>query len=139
MALVGKLHPLSLHFPIGLVLAAAVAELLAILTGRKSWRTVGIANVRAGAATAGMTALAGWALASSPFVEPSRLLEWHRWSGVAGASAAIGAAVLSRRLSEPSQARLVVYQVALLGAAAVIGIAAHLGGTLVWGASFLLP
>jgi uncharacterized membrane protein len=30
MALVGKLHPLVVHFPIGLVLAAAAAEIAAI-------------------------------------------------------------------------------------------------------------
>ena len=138
MALIGRLHPLILHFPIGLVLAAAAAELLGILTGRASWRAVGIANVRAGAACACLTAIAGWALTAAPFVEPSRLLEWHRWTGVAGASAAIAAAASSWRVGEPSQARERVYQAALLGAAALIGIAAHLGGTLVWGASFLL-
>jgi uncharacterized membrane protein len=139
MLLIGKLHPLVLHFPIGLVLAAATAELLAILTGRESWRAVGIANVRAGAAMAGLTAVAGWALTSAPFVEPSRLLEWHRWMGVGGATAAIGAAALSGRLRAPSKPRLFAYQATLLGAAALIAIAGHLGGTLVWGAAFLHP
>ena len=138
MALIGRLHPLILHFPIGLVLAAAAAELLAILTGRERWRAVGVANLRAGAASACLAAVAGWALTSAPFVEPSRLLEWHRWSGVAGAAAAMAAAAASWRLREPSRARERVYQAALLGAAALIGIAAHLGGTLVWGTSFLL-
>jgi len=139
MFLIGKLHPLVLHFPIGLVLAGATAELVAILTGRESWRAVGIANVRAGAAMAGLTAVAGWALTSAPFVEPSRLLEWHRWMGVGGAMAAIAAAVLSRRLRPQSEPRLFAYRATLFGAAALIAIAAHLGGTLVWGAAFLHP
>lgn len=139
MLLIGKLHPLVLHFPIGLVLAAATAELLATLTGRESWRAVGIANLRAGAAMAGLTAVAGWALSSAPFIEPSRLLEWHRWIGIAGATAAIGAAALSWRLRQQSKAGLFVYQATLLGAAALIGLAGHLGGTLVWGADFLHP
>jgi uncharacterized membrane protein len=39
------------------VLAGATAELVAILTGRESWRAVGIANVRAGN-MAGLTAVA---------------------------------------------------------------------------------
>jgi uncharacterized membrane protein len=137
--LIGKLHPLVLHFPIGLVLAAATAELLAILTGREPWRAIGIANLRAGAAMAALTAIAGWALTSVRFVEPSRLLEWHRWFGVAGAGAAIGAAALSWRLRAQSKPRLFFYQAALLGAAALIAIAGHLGGTLVWGADFLHP
>jgi uncharacterized membrane protein len=137
MLLIGKLHPLVLHFPIGLVLAAATAELLAILTGRESWRAIGIANLRAGAAMAGLTAVAGWALTSAPFIEPSPLLEWHRWIGVAGATAAIGGAALSVRLGAQSKPRLFVYRATLLGAAALIGIAGHLGGTLVWGVDFL--
>jgi uncharacterized membrane protein len=137
MLLIGKLHPLVLHFPIGLVLSAAAAELLAMLTGRESWRAVGIANVRAGAAMAGFTAVAGWALTSATFIEPSRLLEWHRWMGVASATAAIVAALLSGRLRAQSKPRLFAYRATLIGAAALIAIAGHLGGTLVWGADFL--
>jgi uncharacterized membrane protein len=139
MTLMGKLHPLLLHFPIGLVLAAAAAELLAILTRRVAWRVVAVANVRAGAAMAVLTAVAGWALTSASFVEPSRLLEWHRWMGVSGATAAISAALASARLDVKSSRSVIVYQVALFGAAALIGVAGHLGGTLVWGADFLRP
>ena len=50
MALVGTLHPLLVHFPIGLILAAAAAELVAIHTGRADWRAIAVANARAGAA-----------------------------------------------------------------------------------------
>jgi uncharacterized membrane protein len=139
MLLIGRLHPLVLHFPIGLVLAAAGAELLAILTRRESWRTLGVANARAGGALAAVTAIAGWALTSAPFVEPSRLLEWHRWVGVAGATAAVAAAVVSTQLRSQSTHWLIFYQAGLFGAAALIGVAGHLGGTLVWGADFLHP
>jgi len=139
MLLIGRLHPLVLHFPIGLVLAAAGAELLAILTRRESWRTLGVANARAGGALAAVTAIAGWALTSAPFVEPSRLLEWHRWVGVAGATAAVAAAVVSTKLRGQSRHWLIFYQAGLFGAAALIGLAGHLGGTLVWGADFLHP
>jgi hypothetical protein len=59
--------------------------------------------------------------------------------GVAGATAAIGAAALSGRLRAQSRPRLFAYQATLLGAAALIAIAGHLGGTLVWGAAFLHP
>jgi uncharacterized membrane protein len=139
MLVIGRLHPLVLHFPIGLVLAAAAAELLAILTRRESWRALGVANARAGGALAVVTAIAGWALTSASFIEPSRLLEWHRWTGVAGATAAAGAAVVSTQLRAPSRRWLVLYQAGLFGAAALIGLAGHLGGTLVWGAEFLRP
>jgi uncharacterized membrane protein len=139
MLFIGKLHPLVLHFPIGLVLGAAAAELVAILTHRESWRALGVANARAGGASALVTAVAGWALTSAPFVEPSRLLEWHRWVGVAGATAAVAAAVVSTQLRAPSRHWLVLYQAGLFGAAALIAVAGHLGATLVWGADFLRP
>jgi len=139
MLWIGKLHPLVLHFPIGLVLAAGAAELLAIVTREESWRALGVANVRAGAAMAAVTAIAGWALTGAPFVEPSALLEWHRWMGVGAALAAISAAVSSTRLRTQSRNSSLVYQAALFGAAALIVVAGHLGGTLVWGAAFLRP
>jgi uncharacterized membrane protein len=137
--LIGKFHPLLLHFPIGLVFAAAGAELLAILTHRVAWRAVAVANVRAGAALAVLTAIAGWGMTSAPFVDPGPLLEWHRWLGVSGATAAIGAAVASARLDAGRGRPAFVYRAALFGAAALIGVAGHLGGSLVWGADFLRP
>ena len=139
MWLVGKLHPMLVHFPIGLVLAAAAAELIAIHTGRPAWRTIAVANVRAGAAMGAITVVAGWALASAPFVEPTRLLTWHRWTGVAAATTAIGAALLSRWSRVPSGRSAFVYRTALFAAAVFVALAGHLGGTLVWGAAFLHP
>jgi uncharacterized membrane protein len=138
MGLVGKLHPLLVHFPIALILAAAAAELIAIYSGRPAWRTIAVANVRAGAAGAG-TVVAGWALASAPFIEPSLLLAWHRWTGVAAAAGAIGAALISTWSRVPSGRSVYVYRTALFGAAALVAIAGHLGGTLVWGADFFHP
>ena len=137
MALVGKLHPLLVHFPIGLILAAAAAELVAIHTGRADWRTIAAANVRAGAAMGALTAIAGWGLASSDLVEPSRLLAWHGWIGAAGAVGAIGAALLSIGAHDRTRGRCVAYRAALFGAAGLVALAGHLGGTLVWGADFL--
>ena len=86
-----------------------------------------------------LTAIAGWGLAAAPFVEPTRLLAWHRWTGMTGSGLAIGAALLSTRSRVESRCSVLAYQTALLGAAAVVAIAGHLGGTLVWGAAFLRP
>jgi uncharacterized membrane protein len=133
--LVGALHPLLVHFPIGLVLAAAGAELVAIHTGRPAWRAIALANVRAGAAMGALTAVAGWALAAAPFIEASPLLAWHRWIGLAGAVAAIVAALASVSSPLATRGRAVVYRTALFVAAALIAIAGHLGGSLVWGAA----
>ena len=91
MALVGRLHPLIVHFPIALVMLAAAAEGAAAATGDWRWRTVAVINLRAGAAFAVAAVIAGWRLASAPGVESTPLLEWHRWLG------AIAAVVDGRR------------------------------------------
>src|SRR5579862_5854562 len=93
MALMGRVHPLLVHFPIALILIAAVAELVAIATRMPQWRVVAVANIQAGAAFAIGSAVAGWLLASSRIVEASPSLEWHRWSGVSTAIVAVGAAL----------------------------------------------
>ena len=136
MALIGKLHPLLVHFPIALVMAAAAAELVAIATPRHAWHTVAVANIRVGAALGVVTAVTGWLFASSPLVDASPSLEWHRWVGMAGAVGALGAALLSSHRHVPSRRSVFVYRVALFGAAFLVALTGHLGGTLVWGAEF---
>src|SRR5258707_3770136 len=88
MALTGRFHPLLVHFPIALVLIAAVAELVFLTTEFPELHTVAVANIRAGATFAVASAGAGWILASSRIVEASPALEWHRWLGAAAAGAA---------------------------------------------------
>ena len=138
MFLIGRLHPLLVHFPIGLVLTAAGAEVIATWTRRQSWRVVAVANLRAGALLSALTMAAGWMLASAPFIEATPSLVWHRWTGVAAAVASMGAAVASRYLVE-SPRSLFVYRGALFGAASLVALAGHLGAALVWGADFLRP
>lgn len=139
MSLVGKFHPLLVHFPIGLVLAAAGAELAAIWTRRASWRAVAVANLRLGAAMGALTLIAGWVLATAPSVEPTSSLALHRWTGVAAAAVTLGAALASRQSHVQSRPSLVAYRSALFVAAALVAIAGHLGAALVWGSDFLRP
>jgi uncharacterized membrane protein len=138
MALTGRFHPLLVHFPIALVLIAAVAELVSLTTRFPEWHTAAVANIRAGAAFAVASAGAGWILASSRMVEASPVLEWHRWLGAAGAVAAVAAALATAN-PDWSSRRLWPYRAALFLAAALVGVAGHFGAVLVWGADFLHP
>jgi uncharacterized membrane protein len=137
MTFIGKFHPLVVHFPIALVLAAAAAELVVVATARQAWRTVAVANIRAAAALGVVTAITGWLFALSPLVDASPSLEWHRWVGVAAAAGAIDAALLSRRLPVLSRRSAFVYRFTLFVTALLVAITGHLGGALVWGAGFL--
>jgi uncharacterized membrane protein len=138
MAFVGRLHPLLIHFPIALVIAAGLAEFTAIVTANEDWRTVAVGNVRAGAVFAVLAALAGWLLALAPEMEVSPLLEWHRWLGITGAGSAIAAALATRDLRRRAQ-QVRVYRIALAASVFLVAITGHFGGLLVWGVNFLVP
>jgi uncharacterized membrane protein len=138
MALTGRLHPLLVHFPIALILIAAIAELVALATQFRAWHTFAVANMRAGAAFAVASAGAGWLLASSRIVEASPALEWHRWLGLMAALASVAAALTTGEIDRPSR-RLWLYRIALFSAAALVAVAGHFGAMLVWGADFLRP
>jgi uncharacterized membrane protein len=138
MALTGRLHPLLVHFPIALILIAAIAELVCVTTRFPQWHTVAVANIRAGSAFAVASAGAGWLLASSRIVEASDALEWHRWLGLMAALAAVAAALATGEIDRPPK-RLWLYRIALFSAAASVAVAGHFGAVLVWGADFLRP
>jgi uncharacterized membrane protein len=138
MAFAGRLHPLLIHFPIALGIAALVAEAAFVADGHARWRSVGIANIRAAALFALASVFAGWALAEGFGLGPTPLLEWHRWTGTTAAIATVAAAVASIDVDRSASWRT-AYRVALFAAGALVTVAGHLGGVLVWGANFLRP
>ena len=139
MAFIGRLHPLLIHFPIALVIAAALAEAAAMVTADERWRTVAVRNVRAGAIFALLAAIAGWRLALAPEMEVSHLLEWHRWLGTVAAAAALAAALAAGGVRVGSALGGRIYRVALFAAGTLVAVTGHFGGLLVWGANFLHP
>jgi uncharacterized membrane protein len=137
MALIGRLHPLLVHFPIALVMVAAAFEFAAIVTKDELWRTAAVVNVRAAAAFAFLAAIAGWRMASIPGATTS-LLEWHRWLGTTAAVVTLGAAVATLRTARPSLASL-AFRSAVFLAATLVAATGHLGGLMVWGTDFWNP
>ena len=139
MALIGRLHPLIVHFPIALVMVAAWAEGVALATRDYRWRTVAVINLRAGALLALAAAIAGVRLASALGFESSPLLQWHRWLGAAATVLTAAAAVATFRTAAGSSRDVWIYRIALASAAIAVAATGHLGGLLVWGADFLRP
>lgn len=139
MALLGRLHPVLIHFPIALILLAAAAEAAFAVSRHTRWRIVASVNVQAAAVSAVVAVVAGWQLARVPGMEAGPLLQWHRWIGTAGAVLSALAALSSWRLPAPSPRGARAYRLALWGASVLIGLAGHLGGLMVWGADFLRP
>lgn len=135
MALIGRFHPLIVHFPIALVMVAAWAEGVASMTDDGRWRAVAVINVRAGAAFGFAAAIAGWLLASSLGIDSSPLVQWHRLFGVIAAVLTVGAAIATFRIED----HFCRYRIALFCAATSVAVAGHLGGLVVWGGGFLRP
>jgi len=139
MALVGRFHPLIVHFPIALVMVAAWAEGVALATHDSRWRAVAVINVRAGALFAFAAAIAGWRLAATLGIESSLLMQWHQWLGTAATVLTAAAAVATFRTGVGSLRGLWIYRIALASAAVAVAATGHVGGLLVWGANFLRP
>ncbi len=133
----GKFHPVAVHFPIALILAAAVAELLAMrwrlpmFTGSARYLTL------LGGLSAVGTAALGWAAGAFSHYpgELATTLVWHRWLGTATGIMAILAAVLSewQWRDKSVSIRRNAYRISLFAAAALAGIAGHFGAMLIYG------
>ncbi len=133
---IGRFHVIVVHFPIGLLLGAAIGELWSV------WRKKRVPDptihfcILLGAISAVVAAVLGWIHAANGFGAGSAVLPWHRWFGVATAAGAVILTVLSvidiRRGS-----RSVWFWLVLLLETVLVSVAGHLGGALVHGADFL--
>ena len=137
MAIIGRLHPLLIHFPIVLVFVAIAAEGASALRKDDRWRWVAVNSLRTAALSGVLAAVAGWRLAATGEVEATALLEWHRWLGTAGAVVTAAAAATTWLDRRSGLFGVWSYRITLLGATGLVGIAGHLGGLMVWGADFL--
>ena len=137
---IGKLHVLVIHFPIALILVAAVLEALSMLKRRVPYGP----EMRPLMIIAGLSSIAavasGLVHADHETLAPSleKVLFWHRVLGIATAVLASGAAILGEvsRRSEGSRMRL-WYRLVLLAAAVTVALTGHDGGAMVFGQNYL--
>jgi uncharacterized membrane protein len=133
---IGRFHPVSTHFPVGLMMVAVVAEALAWWTRRESWLQTVRFLVILGSAGALVAAGLGWVNASfTSYVGSSAsVLLWHRWLGtITAAWTALCAAlvVLSEcREGSPERQR---FRGTLLVGAALVSVSGFLGSALIYG------
>jgi uncharacterized membrane protein len=127
----GRLHPVLVHLPIGLVVLLAALELLA------RFRRFRTANANVGfilllaVPLALFTALCGWLLSLAGGYD-ARLLHWHQWTGLGTAAACLLVALLYRLdLKRP-------YRWTLFSTTIALAVASHLGGSLTHGSDYLV-
>jgi uncharacterized membrane protein len=134
----GKFHPLVIHFPIAMLLAAALAEFIGLFSSSAFWKTSGRYSAILGALGAAVAAPLGWATAAfSSFPTMEWVEELHRWLGTSTAVLAIVAVIcgeLARRRQSAGLRK--AYLVLLFLAAVVVGVTGHFGASLVYGLGY---
>jgi uncharacterized membrane protein/mono/diheme cytochrome c family protein len=131
LQLLGRLHPLVVHFPIGLLVVALFMEMLT-LNGKRPGLREGINwMVYIGALSAILSASLGWFLKT--FDEYSgELIEWHQNLGIATAIFSVVTAYILYKSS-----KLVAYRASLVISVVLLTITGHLGANLTHGEDFL--
>ena len=81
----GRLHPLTVHFPIALALTAAVVELINIIRRKREASPFAITATGIAAVTAIFAAFFGWLNADFEGASQDTTLFLHRWLGIIGA------------------------------------------------------
>ncbi len=134
--LLGRLHPLLVHFPIAMILAAAMVELVLIVRRESTPSTIASFCVWVGTVFACLATWCGWVLGEE--TGGGETLELHRWFGVA-ATAVLLAVVLCwiiQRISH-SNWSYQAYRGGLWGGAILIVVTSVYGGDMVWGRDWL--
>lgn len=129
---IGHFHPALTAFPIALLLAAALAELLRLwrgtawLDGASRWCVI------VGAVGAIITAPLGWAFALSH--DSSKLLEIHRWLGTAAGVGALVILILSEMARRPGRTGwLIAFRTLLFVAVPLVLATGFVGGAMIYG------
>ena len=135
--LFGRLHPMLVHFPIALILVAAVMELFTLKNPHHSFRSGIRFLVVLGAITAVLAAAMGWLLAENEGITGSTL-DLHRVIGMVSAGLSLFLLVLLRKSElNPSSSSIKTYRLFLFLTGIGIGAAGHFGASLTHGEDYL--
>ncbi len=130
----GKFHPATVHFPIALLVAAALAETLACRTGKSLFSEAARYCVWLAAPSALMAAGLGWAAGffhSHPGLD--LVFALHKWIGTGVAALAIGALFFLERWRRGNLGAKRFYWAFLFCGGTLVLISGALGGVLVYG------
>ncbi len=126
----GRLHPMVLHAPIGLLIGLVALEGAAAATRRPLAPSVRGVLAWLAALTAVVTAGSGWLLSREGGYD-GQTVQWHQWLGIGVAAVALAAALLQHAGHIAAFRGLLVIAV---GAAVPAG---HLGASMTHGSDFL--
>lgn len=139
LQLIGRLHPLVVHFPIALLFVAGAVELVRVFRNNTTLGIVVVWALGFGALGAIVAASSGWLFASDYHPQPSLgwMLRLHRVLGIATAAFASISWFAARAWAETPSfwARLARRSLIWLTTLA-LAVTAHFGAIMVWGEEY---
>src|SRR6266849_2797602 len=130
----GKFHPPVVHFPIALLTAAAIAELLQIATGKPVFAAASRYCVWFGTLGAVVAGVLGWFLGGFRLSDPSWVLMTHRWLGTSTVVCAGLILALSEVSRHPDGSRArALFRAMLFVVALLVSVTGFFGGAVVFG------
>jgi plastocyanin len=130
----GKFHPSAANFPIALLVAAAIAEILFALTRRPTFDAANRFCLWFGALAAVLTGTLGWFLGGFRTADTSWVMTTHRWLGTATDVLAVVALVAGEASRRPGRETVRRWFGVLLVVVALMVLAAgFFGGALLYG------
>lgn len=133
----GRFHPLVVHLPIGILLFAALLEVLALMKKSEHLQLAIRVALLTGAGSAALAALSGFALSGAGGYDQDTLF-WHQWLGITvGALALLAWWVKQKRLIPVAEHQASASHWLVLALLLLIGLTGHLGGNLTHGSTYL--
>lgn len=133
----GRLHPMVVHFPIGLLLFGAFLEFFTIGKFQSKLRPGINLLVLGGAVSVLIAAVFGLLLATNESME-GELLDLHRWLGIGSAVLSIAVLYFLNQVGKKKQTeKIKAYRATLFITAFGVGFSGHFGASLTHGEDFL--
>ncbi|GEM_PF-32200 len=137
--LLGKLHPVAVHLPIGLIIYVAIFELYYFLKRNRDYSLErSVYPYTLGALFSVVAAVFGWINADTQDFngELGEILETHRLGGLVVAGLLLGISFLGLKALKQKGAFSFLYRALAIVSAGGIGFVAHFGGLLVHGTDY---
>ncbi len=133
----GRLHPLIVHFPVSLLIIAALLELFTIKNFNSKWRPGINVLIYLGTTSAIIAVVFGWLLAAEGDYGEG-IVEVHQWLGIGTAVLGIATALLLFFVARKNLVWLKgIYRILLLTTAFAVSIAGHYGAYITHGSDYL--
>jgi mono/diheme cytochrome c family protein len=138
MDLLGRLHPLMVHFPLALVIVAALVELWRAMRRHDGPSPFAATAVWFAAVGGVGAACSGWANAAYGGESTSVDLFVHRWGGVVVAALLVALAITGTTASRAGHAAWSgLWRMGLVLCAGTVAVVGHFGGNLVHGEGYV--